>query len=79
MIKEGYFSRDSEVELWRDEILVYTCNASELFFKANPVEEIESGEFGISFDWTNKGFLPGDVLKCISRESSKRAVTWEWS
>ena len=78
-ITEGYFTRDSEVELWRDGILQYTCNAAELFFKANPVEEIDSGEFGCSFDWANKGFLPGDFLKCISRESSRRPVNWDWS
>ena len=84
-IKSGTMnSADTLFEVYRDGALYYTSFQPQLFFKSNKVDEIELGEFGCSLEDvfskdSRKGFLPGDIIKCIAKESSKREVTWEWS
>ena len=42
------------------------------------MDEIESGEFGIALDWIERGFLPGDVIKCFYLDSESREPDWVW-
>jgi len=77
-VVSGKLTKNDEIEIHRNGIIHYTCNNPNLNFKANPIDEVSGGEFGCSFDWEEKGFLPGDILKCISKESIKRELQWEW-
>jgi hypothetical protein len=67
------------MEVYRDGSRIYTCKASSLFYKTDKIDEVDEGEFGVQFDWSERGFLPGDIIKCISRETTRRNVTWNWS
>jgi len=40
---------------------------------------VDKGEFGLSADWSERGFLPGDIIKATTRESARREVDWIWS
>ena len=42
------------------------------------MDEIDSGEFGIALDWIERGFLPGDVIKCFYLDSEHREPDWVW-
>lgn len=78
-IVNGTMRRSDQIEIYRKGSLFYSCMAAKLFYKSDEVDEVTSNEFGCSFDWAERGFLPGDVLKCFSIESARRDVNWEWS
>ena len=89
----GYLSTEAEISIRRRGIQIYKTSAATLFYKgtyllvrsfqnlfvADEIDYVDEGEFGFSADWSDRGFLPGDILKATTRESSRRDVEWNWS
>jgi len=79
VIRRGCISTDAEVAIIRRGIQIYKTSAASLFYKADEIDYVDEGEFGLSADWSERGFLPGDIIKATTRESARREVEWIWS
>lgn len=68
VVVDGYISRDSEVRLLRDNVVVYTGRIASLKRYKDDVSEVKSGlECGVALENFND-IKPGDVLEAFVRE-----------
>ena len=60
------------------QLIVILGDCVSLLHIQTEMDEIDSGEFGIALDWIERGFLPGDVIKCFYLDSEHREPDWVW-
>ena len=59
-------------------IFIILGDCTSLLHIQTEMDQIDSGEFGIALDWVERGFLPGDVIKCFYLDSEHREPDWVW-
>lgn len=74
VVTEGLLRRGATVQVMRDETLVHEANLDTLRSFKHAVPEVKRGsDCGLSLDDFND-FLPGDIVKCISRRFVTRKL-----
>jgi len=77
-IQSGIIKKDHHFRIYRKNECIYEGDCVSLLHIQTEMDEIDSGEFGIALDWIERGFLPGDVIKCFYLDSEHREPDWVW-
>jgi len=78
VIQSGIIKKDHYFRIYRKHECIYEGDCTSLLHIQTEMDQIDSGEFGIALDWVERGFLPGDIIKCFYLDSEHREPDWVW-